>query len=449
MYSFSESHVGDEVSRRGSVVHALPRSFLALRARIMFHSCEVRKIILPIHIPLARAAATVLFAGMLVVPFEATGHGQTQAPAPAQSSTVRPVGTVKAINGNTITVTTESGSEVRVLVQESTRVLRIAPGQKDLKDAAPMQLQDLQVGDRMIVRGSLAADAKSVLASSLLVMKKGDIQERQQQEREDWQKRGVGGLVQTIDASSGTITLSTAASGAGKTLTIHVPQGAIVRRYAPGSVRFEDAKPGTLAQINVGDQLCARGSRNPAGNELTAEEIVSGSFRNVAGTVVSVSSDEDTVRIADVLSKRPVTVKVTADSQLKKLPPILAQRIAARLKGGSPDTSPPPAAGSADHPSTAQKTEPAPGDAAGSRPRGAGDLQQMLGRLPPVKLADLQKGDAVMLVTTEESADSPLNVITLLTGVEPILTAAPNGQGAAMLLSPWNLGSSGGEAASE
>jgi len=61
----------------------------------------------------------------------------------------------------------------------------------------------------------------------------------------------------------------------------------------------------------------------------------------------------------------------------------------------------------------------------------------------------LQKGDAVMLVTTEGSADSPLNVITLLTGVEPILTAAPNGQGAAMLLSPWSLGSSGGEAATE
>ena len=91
----------------------------------------------------------------------------------------------------------------------------------------------------------------------------------------------------------------------------------------------------------------------------------------------------------------------------------------------------------------------APGEAGGSRPRGAADLQQMLGRLPTVTLADLQKGDAVMLVSTQGSGDSPLNVITLLTGVEPILTAAPSGRGAAMLLSPWNLGSSGGEAATE
>lgn len=402
--------------------------------------------ILPRHISLARAAVAIILAGVLLVSFGGAGYGQTEKAAQAQSSTVRPVGTVKAINGNAITVMTESGSQVTVVVQESTRMLRIAPGQKDLKDATPMQLQDLQVGDRMIVRGSLSADAKSVLASSLLVMKKADIQARQQQEREDWQKRGVGGLVQAIDASSGTITLSTTASGSSKTLTIRVPQGAIVRRYAPGSVRFEDAKAGTLDQIKAGDQLCARGSRNPDGSELTAEEVVSGSFRNIAGTVVSAAPDDNTIRIMDLLSKKPVTVKVTADSQLKKLPPMLAQRIAARVKGVSPESS--PAATSGDHP-MAQKTEQPAGDAGGSRPRGAADLQQMLSRLPVVKVSDLQKGDAVMLVTTEGGADSPLNVITLLTGVEPILTAAPNGQGAAMLLSPWNLGSSGGEAATE
>jgi len=400
-------------------------------------------------LPFASAVA-IVFGIVLLISLGVASYGQTQKPpqADTQSSPSRPVGTVKAIDGNAITVTTDSGSEVKVLVQESTRMLRIAPGQKGLKDATPMRLQDLQIGDRMIVRGSLGDDAKSVLASSLLVMKKVDIQERQKQEREDWQKRGVGGLVQAIDPSSGTITLSTAASGS-KTITVRVPKDAIVRRYAPGSVRFEDAKPGALDQIKPGDQLCARGSRSADGSELTAEEIVSGSFRNIAGTVVVIAPGENTVRIMDVLTKRPATVTITADSQLRKLPPMLAQRIAARMKGVPPDSSPAPATPGGDHPSTAQKTEPASGDAGSSRSRGAADLQQMLSRLPAVKLSDLQKGDAVMLVTTEGSADSPLNVITLLTGVEPILTAAPNGQGAAMLLSPWNLGSSGGEAATE
>ena len=359
---------------------------------------------------------------------------------------MRPVGTVKAISGNAVTITTDSGSEITVLVQPSTRVLRMAPGQKDLKDATPLPFTDLQPGDRMIIRGSLAQDGKSVVASSLLVMKKADIEERQEHEREDWQKRGVGGLVSAVNPASGTITLSTAASGSSKTVTVRVSKDTIVRRYAPESVRFQDAKPGTLDQIKSGDQLRARGALSADGSELSAEEIVSGSFRNIAGTVAAIDPGESTLSVMDLFTKKPVSVKITADSQLRKLPPMVAQRIAMRLKGSAPDGGSATAVGN--HP-PAPKTDQAPGEAGGARPRGAADLQQMLNRLPAVTLADLQKGDAVMLVTMQGSAGSALKAITLLTGVEPILTASPNGEGAAMLLSPWSLGSAPAEAAAQ
>lgn len=68
----------------------------------------------------------------------------------------------------------------------------------------------------------------------------------------------------------------------------------------------------------------------------------------------------------------------------------------------------------------------------------------MLNRMPPVTLSDLQKGIAVMIVATEGTATSQPTAVTLLTGVEDILTASPDSSRAAMLLSPWNLG--GGEA---
>ena len=391
--------------------------------------------------PTTLAWAAAVFASILLIWSEGTGYGQSQPapPAKAANSTVRPVGTIKAINGNAVTVTTDSGSEITVLVQPSTRVLHMAPGQKDLKDAAPLPVTDLQPGDRMIIRGSLAADGKSVVASSLLVMRKADIEERQEREREDWQKRGVGGLVSAVNPASGTITLSTAASGSSKTISVRVSKDTIVRRYVPESVRFQDAKPGTLDQIKSGDQLRARGALSADGGELSAEEIVSGSFRNIAGTVAAIDPGESTLSVMDLFTKKPVSVKITGDSQLRKVPPMVAQRIAMRLKGS------PPAVGN----SSAPKTDQAPGEAGGSRPRGAGDLQQMLNRLPAVTLADLQKGDAVMLVTMQGGANNALNAITLLTGVEPILTASPNGEGAAMLLSPWSLGSAGGEAAAQ
>jgi hypothetical protein len=368
-------------------------------------------------------------------------QARSQAQGQQPSSAVRPVGTVKAINGDSITMTTDAGPELNVLVQHSTRILRIAPGQNELQAAAPIKIQDLQVGDRMIIRGSVSADAKSIIASSLLVMSKADIQARHKHEREDWQKRGVGGLVKNVDPANGTITLSTSATGPSKTVTVQVPKNAVVRRYAPDSVKFEDAKPGTLDQIKPGDQVFALGNRNADETEVNAEEIVSGSFQNVAGTVLSIAPGENIIRVMDLATRRPVTVNVTAYSQLKKLPAVLAQRIAARLKGASSDTSSSPAEG--DRSPSAQSPRPASGEGVRSR----GDLQQMLGRLPNVAISDLQKGDAVMLVAT--TAGDSLNAITLLTGVEPILTASPNGQGAAMLLSPWNLGSSSGEAASE
>jgi len=399
--------------------------------------------------PTTLAWAAVVFASILLIWSEGTGYGQSQPapPAKAASSTLRPVGTIKAINGNAVTVTTDSGSEITVLVQPSTRVLRMAPGQKDLKDAAPLPLTDLQPGDRMIIRGSLAADGKSVVASSLLVMRKADIEERQEREREDWQKRGVGGLVSAVNPAGGTITLTTAASGSNKTITVRVSKDTIVRRYAPESVRFQDAKLGTLDQIKPGDQLRARGALSAEGSELSAEEIVSGSFRNIAGTVAAIDPGESTLSVMDLFTKKPVSVKITADSQLRKVPPMVAQRIATRLKGSPPDSGSATAVGN--HSPAAPKTDQAPGEAGGARPRGAADLQQMLSRLPAVTLADLQKGDAVMLVTMQGSANSSLNAVTLLTGVEPILTASPNGEGAAMLLSPWSLGSAPAEAAAQ
>ena len=87
----------------------------------------------------------------------------------------------------------------------------------------------------------------------------------------------------------------------------------------------------------------------------------------------------------------------------------------------------------------------------GMRPGGgAPDFQRMLSRMPTVALADLHKGDAVMIVTTQGSAANPGTAITLLSGVEPILQAAPSGS-QAMMLTPWSLGGGipGGDAASQ
>ncbi|MGB2901652.1 MAG: DUF5666 domain-containing protein [Candidatus Acidiferrum sp.] len=398
-----------------------------------------------------------LWAGIGTVAQVAQAQSAPQ-PSTQSASSARPVGTIKAISGNTITLTTDAGTDVTILVQDATKLVRIAPGQKDLKDAVPIQLQDVQVGDRILVRGKLADDGRSVLAASVIAMKKEDISQKQARDREEWQKHGAGGLVSSVDPATKTVIVSLPAIGEKKNLTVHLSKDTIMRRYAPDSVKFDDAKPAPLDQIKPGDQLRARGSRNIESTELTAVEVVSGTFRNIAGTISAIDASASTVTLQDLTTKKPVTVKITSESQLRKLPPQMAQRIAMRLKGTPAEAATAAADGAASPANAPQNPNPrgsltgAPGaggrDGMG-RPAGNGspDLQQAINRMPPATLSDLQKGDAVMLVATEGGPSGMPTAITLLGGVEPILQASPNSN-ASTILSPWSLGSSaGGEAA--
>src|SRR5208282_6642330 len=95
---------------------------------------------------LVLTSSVMVMAGSFILFASQPGFAQTQATAAASpGSIVRPVGTVKLVNGSAITLTTDSGTEVNILVQDSTRLIKTAPGQKDLKGATPIQLPDVQV----------------------------------------------------------------------------------------------------------------------------------------------------------------------------------------------------------------------------------------------------------------------------------------------------------------
>lgn len=373
---------------------------------------------------------------------------RAQTPTAQDPSIRRLVGAIKAITDDGITLGSDGGEEIKVTLQDSARILRVAPGEKDLKNATPVQKQDLQVGDRILVRGKPGPDGHSVSAAAVIVMKQADVASKRQQEKDDWQKRGVGGLVTAVDAS-GTITISVMSFSGTKNVAIHTSKDTVLRRYAPNSVKFDDAKVAPLDQIRVGDQLRARGTKNGDGTELEAQEVVSGTFRNLAGQVAAIDSAANTLTLKDAISKQTVVVRVTGDAQLRKIPPEFAQRIAMRLKGGMAAGI--PGAGAAvggGERARGQGGQFPGGGGGGMGGRGGGppDFQQMLNRMPPASLSDLEKGDVVMIVSTAGDGSGVVNAITLLAGVEPILTAAPNAN-QAMMLSPWTLSSGNAEAA--
>ena len=386
----------------------------------------------------ARRLAAVAGAGLLAGFFLCL-PAQAQEAQPGAAAAVRKVGTVKSITGNTLVVKPDSGADANVTVADSTRILRVATGQTDLKSATPMQLSEVQAGDRVLVRGAPGSAADPLVAATIVVIKATDVSQKQQQQLQDWQRRGAGGIVTAVDAASGSITV---ASTPTVSYVVKTSPSTGFLRYAADSIKFSDATKGSFDQIKAGDQLRARGNRSADGKEVAAEEVISGTFRNIAGTVAGIDTANSTVTVKDILAKKTVVVKLTAESQMRKLPAQLAQRIAFVLKGsapGAPGSGNPPAAGSGGN-------SPGGGPGAGGqRPGGQPDFQQMINRLPAVTLADLQKEDAVMIVSTTGTGASEVTAITLLSGVEQILTASPNGMGAAALLSGWNLSAPGGE----
>ena len=254
----------------------------------------------------------------------------------AQPAVTRRIGSIKAVSGNSITLTPDSGPAIAVTVQPSARLLRIAPGEKDLKTATPIQLSDLQVGDRVRVRGTASADGASIAALEIIVIPAAVVAAVSEQMRQDWQKRGLGGPVTAVDPAAGTVTISTSGFAGKKSIVVHTSKSTILHRYAPDSAKPEDAKPITLQDIHVGDQLRARGDRNADGTEMTAEEIYAGNFPNVEGLIKTIDASTGVISVQDVLSKKIVQLKVTPDSQLHKIPTEMAQRFAARVKAALP-----------------------------------------------------------------------------------------------------------------
>lgn len=374
-----------------------------------------------------------------------------QTPAPR---TPPAVGTIKSITGNVIVLTTQAGTDLKVQLSPEVKFLRVPPDSKDLKEAVAIELSNLQVGDRILVRGTAGDDPGAFRAVTIIAMKKVDLDEKKAHDQEEWQKHGIGGLVKSVDPANGNVTLGTMSAAGPKEVTINISKSTVLRRYAAGSVKFDDAKPSTFNEIKPGDQLRARGTKSDDGNSFLAAEVVTGSFRNVSGTISTLDAASGTLTIADLISNKPVTVRVGSDTQLRKLPPQMAQMIAARLKAAAPGATPPsgaaPQASAASNGPGAGSGATSSGVSVGGAPnRGTGgggargDLQQMLLRLPASTLNDFQKGDAVLIVASSSPVDSNFSAITIVGGVEPILQASPQGQ-ASSILSPWSLNSGGG-----
>ena len=356
--------------------------------------------------------------------------GMLLAQAPPSQNVLGVVTKVDAA-ASKLTLKTDAGAEVTVGFQPKTIFQKVAPGETDLKNANAIHVEEIEIGDRVIAVATPAAD-QSLMARRVVVMSKADIANKQSGEMADWQKRGVIGKVTAVGGDHVTINVR-GRDGVSKPLEIAPAKDAVIRRYSAESTKFQDAKPSTMAEIHVGDEIRARGDKSADGGKMEADEVVSGSFKEIAATILSIDAAEGIVRVNDLATKKPMIIKITADSKVRKIPLQMAQALAQQNRPPEDrDAAPAGRGGGPAGPG---------GDGRGRGGRGAGDLAQIVDRAQPIKLTDLKNGDALILLGTA-GANDQLAVITMLAGVEPILTKPGTRE---MALGGWSLGGGMGE----
>ena len=356
--------------------------------------------------------------------------------AVAQTPSNHLPGTVTAVNpaSNQVSIKTAQG-DLTFTTNDRTQILRAQAGVSDPKQWPKMTLAEIGAGDEVVAYYRGAADQKPLLATSLVVRTKADVGQLAQKQLEDWKKRGRSGTVTAVDPAAKTITMKTGA----RTVTVQAGDKTTVRRYSADSAKPEDAKASTLPEIQVGDQVNVLGNRSPDGGAIAAEVIYAGAFRQIAAQINSIDTASGEMKVTDLATKKPLIVRVTSDSTMRKLPEQMAQMLARRYQGGRGGA---PAGASGEG-----RGGGFPGQGrGGGMPSGdgrGGDVGQMLDRLPAIQLADLKPKDAIMISTTQGSDPAKVTAVMLLAGVEPVLTAAPTAT--RDIMAGWNLGGGGAE----
>lgn len=358
-----------------------------------------------------------------------------QAPASPQATdpSVNPngaIGEVKAIDAaaKQMIIKTDGGALVTVTLGDKTTYLRLAPGEKTLTNATKIAFVDVAEGDRVWARGKVSDDHKSVPAVALVVMTKADIASKQERERAEWRKRGILGVITGLKPETKEITISTRSLAGTQVVMIPVSGKADVRRYAPDSIKFSDAKPSVFEELKLGDQLRALGDRSADGTHFTPERIVTGAFRTVAGTVTAIDAATGEIKINNLQTKQPLTIVVKNDAVLRKFP--AASELGGammmggpRFGGGPPGAQPEAGAKRAEQsPGSSPSAQGGLGAGGGMRiGGGGGGIQEMLERLPEIAMADVKVGDTIIVSSTQGADPTRLTAITLVSGADTLL----------------------------
>lgn len=327
-------------------------------------------------------------------------------------------------------VRTDGGALVTILLEEKTTYLKVPATDQTpaIEKGVTIALGVVGIGDRVLAQVTVGEGVNAPRARRVLVMSKADIVQKQERERAEWRSRGMSGTIAALDPVNKEITVSVRAVPRGRQQNVIVnASGESVEfaRYAPGSVKFTDARPSSFAELRVGDQVRALGDKSSDGLRFNPEKVMSGAFRTIGGTVTGVDQASREIKVTDIQKRQQFTIALSNDTQLKRLPAEIARRFGQELSGSSPGTQAPPASRSSTQPRPNEDGRDAPSDGNDA------DLQSVIEHLPVITIAELKPGDMVIASTASSADATHVVAAVLVAGVEPLLNAAKLAQSGA------------------
>jgi hypothetical protein len=371
------------------------------------------------------------------------------------------IGEIKAIDAaaKQLTIKTDAGSMVTVSLSDKTTYKKLAPGEQTLTNATDVAVTDLAEGDRVMARGTVSEDRKSVPASMVIVMTKGDLAKKADAERAEWRRRGILGVITALKPETKEITITHRTMAGNQSVVIPVSDKTEMRRYAPDSIKFGDAKPSNFSELKVGDQLRALGDRTEDPLRFNPEKVVTGSFRTVGGAVTAIDAATGEIKIKELEKKTPLTIVIKQDAVLRRFPAEMGMMGGGFNRGaGGPGGAAPagggatpagagaaPASGGQAAPGNAQQRPQGGGPGGpGGRPGGGPNINDMLERLPTIAIADVKVGDTIIVSSTQGVDPTRLTAISLVAGADTLLAMlAPRPQAGQAPNPAAGLGSSG------
>lgn len=356
------------------------------------------------------------------------------------------VGEVKSIDATAkqLTIKTDAGSMVAVSLSDKTTYKKLAPGEKSLTNATDVTFADIAEGDRVMARGNVAADMKSVPAAMIVVMTKGDLAKKAEAERAEWRRRGILGVITALKPDTKEITITHRTLQGNQTVVIPVTDKTEMVRYAPDSIKFSDAKPSQFSELKVGDQLRALGDRTEDPLRFNPQKVVTGSFRTVGGVVTAIDAAKGEIKINELEKKTPLTIVIKQDAVLRRFPAEFGMGMGMRPGGGAA-----PAGGGAPAQGNAQQRPQGAGPGGGPGAGGPGgrpgfNINDMLERLPIISIADVKVGDTIIVSSTQGVDPTRLTAISLVAGADTLLAMlAPRPQAGQAPNPAAGLGGSG------